>query len=116
MGSTRSDRAAVELAQLSLASFRNSDIVGRLSADTFVVLLAGSGLDDIDKALHRLDERIDQRNNTAGVDYELQVDSYALGYQPDYHADVEILLKDLEAQMSDGNGGKFAYESSADIG
>lgn len=115
MGGTDSDRAAVELAQLSLASFRNSDIVARLSGDTFVVLLAGSGLPDIDKALRRLEERVAQRN-AANVDYELEIDSYTLEYRPDDHGEVETLLKDLEAQMSDGNVGELVYESSAETG
>lgn len=100
MGTEASDRAAIELTQLLLASFRDSDIVGRLSADTFAVLLANSKLDHVDTARQRLLQRVAEQNSASRSNYEIELESHAIAYDPDRHSDVESLLQDAEGSLT----------------
>lgn len=97
MGHETSDRAAIEIAQLLLASFRDSDIVGRVAEGAFAILLSGSRLDDIETARDRFLNRISDRNEHADMAFELEIACHAVAYHPDKHDDIESLLN--EARM-----------------
>ncbi|MGI9205956.1 MAG: sensor domain-containing diguanylate cyclase [Woeseiaceae bacterium] len=103
MGSEENDRAIIELTQLLLASFRNSDIVARLSADAFVVLLAGSRLEDVYTPRGRFMERIVDRNTQTDADYDIEIDAFAIEYQNERHHDVDTLVREVEARMMGGD-------------
>lgn len=100
-GSTESDRAVIEMTQLVLASFRDSDIVGRIAPDIFVVLLASSRSDGADVTRERFERNIDDRNAASNGGYDLDVDSYVIVYNNMLHADVESLLESAE-ELIDG--------------
>lgn len=108
MGSEESDRAMIELTQLLLASFRNSDIVGRLSSDTFAVLLAGSKLEDVYTPRGRFMERIVDRNTNTDAGYDIEMDAFAIEYREDRHHDVAALVREVEARMNSGDTNGFA--------
>lgn len=99
MGSEESDRAAIEMTQLLMATFRDSDIVGRIGEDTFAVLLAGAALDDVDNPAERFIARIKERNGR-NAQYELEVQSYAVNYDYDSHKDVEGFIQAVETLTS----------------
>ena len=99
MGQSVGDRAAIEMTQFLMASFRDSDIIGQLSDDLFAVLLAGSPLENVEVARQRLVAKIEDRNSRTGSEYELDVHTCAVGYDPDQHTDVAELLIDAGARM-----------------
>lgn len=95
------DAAAVELAHQLSACFRDSDIVARLAADVFCVLLAGTDLDGVDTARYRLEEQISHRNRETGHTFELHLESHAVAYKKGRHADAEGLLQDAASRIVD---------------
>ncbi len=97
------DVAAVELAHQLSACFRDSDIVARLTADIFCVLLAGTDLDGVENARFRLDEQISQRNRESSHAYELQLDAHAVAYNKGRHADAAALLQDAASRIFDAD-------------
>ena len=107
MGQAEGDRAAVEMTQLLMASFRDSDIIGRISDDTFAVLLAGAPIDNVRAARNRLEKRIDDRNARGKSEYELEVELSAIAYDRAAHDSVDALLEDahggLESEFGDGS-------------
>lgn len=112
-GSEESDRAIIELTQLLLASFRNSDIVARLSSDTFVVLLAGSKLEDVYTPRGRFMERVVDRNSQTDADYDVEIDAFAIEYQGDRHHDVDTLVREVEARLTSGDTSEQADEQNS---
>ena len=101
LGREHVDVAAVELAHQLSACFRDSDIVARLTADIFCVLLAGTDLDGVENARFRLDEQISQRNRESGHAYELQLDAHAVAYNKGRHAEATALLQDAASRIFD---------------
>lgn len=97
------DRAVVELAHLLMASFRDSDIIGRLTVDSFGVLLAGSNLDGVDRARDRLNGLIMERNRERQDSFELEIRTEAIAYHPGRHPNVEELVRDVEKRIDSGS-------------
>ena len=98
-GPEAGDRAAIEIAQQLMASFRDSDIVGRIAVDAFAVLLVGAKLDDIEAARDRLTNRIQARNEAAATPYELEIDMLSVAHHPSRHDGIDALLRDASERM-----------------
>ncbi len=96
VGRSESDRAAIEFTQLLMATFRDSDIVARIDDDCFAVLLAGSAVEHADSARDRLRGRVRERNDSCGFGFEFELQSCAVDYDADSHADVEAFLQAAE--------------------
>lgn len=117
MGHDESDRAAIETAQLLMASFRDSDIVARIGPGTFAVLLAGSELDGIVRARKRLTSALEERNERKNPDpdsdpaYDLDVETYAIAYDSDQHANAESFLQHAIEDMAEWLGAESANDS-----
>lgn len=109
--SAESDRAAIELAQLLMASFRDSDVVGRIGTDTFAVLLTGAQLSD-EKAQQRLLDRLEERNRKSDASHELVVEAHTIAYDPDRHPDVETLLRDAELSIDEAGESAYTFAQS----
>ncbi|MDH3750756.1 MAG: GAF domain-containing protein, partial [Gammaproteobacteria bacterium] len=75
IGNEEGDRASIELAQFLMASFRDSDIVARIAKDAFATLLVGSNLSEMETAQQRLAERLETRNLSTDLDYQLEIES-----------------------------------------
>ncbi|NNE36001.1 MAG: GAF domain-containing protein, partial [Rhodothermales bacterium] len=86
LGNATSDRAAIEMTQLLMATFRSSDCVGRLAPNLFGVLLAGAEHHDIDGIKGRLQTHIEERNRAAGAEYSIEIEPVSLKYKADEHA------------------------------
>ncbi len=102
-GRPEGDAVTVELAHLLMACFRNSDVVARLSHDTFCVLLAGSNLDGVETARYRFEEQLSARNRDCDEKDELNVDTQAVTFKEGRHADSEALVHDAEARILAAN-------------
>lgn len=99
VGDDQADRAAVEMAQILMASFRESDIVARLSSDVFGVLLAGSGVGGIDIACERLHRRIGLHNEDPAAGYEIESERAHGLFQPGIHLGIDDLIRDVIDSM-----------------
>ena len=84
-----------------MSSFRDSDIVARISVDLFAVLLAGTDLDEVEHARRRLNEQLGERNRDDANRYEIVLEPYAVAYKPDRHRDAAALLSDAERRIVD---------------
>jgi len=100
-GGGEADAAAVGLAHQLMSSFRDSDIVARISVDLFAVLLAGTDLDGVEHARRRLNEQLGERNRDNANRYEIVLEPYAVAYKPDRHRDAAALLNDAEQRIVD---------------
>jgi diguanylate cyclase (GGDEF)-like protein len=101
-GADERDRAMVELAHLLMASFRDSDIIGRVATDCLGVLLAGTNLDGMDRARDRLENLISEQNRSQEIKYQLEVRTDATVYHPGRHSDTEALIQDIESRRDAG--------------
>ena len=109
-GSDEADRSTIELTHIMMSTFRNSDLVGRISKDTFAVLLAGSRISDVDKACNRLNDRVAERNDTCNNCDEIEILAGAVEYRPDTHPDIESLIAEMEERLDQvTTGGEIDY-------
>lgn len=99
-------RAVTELAQLLQANLRGSDIVGRVSDDSFLVLLTGTDQSNVIVARNRILEMLNQRNASMAATFELEVAAHSLCFDRDKHEDIESLMHALM------NGGDDATEAT----
>jgi len=104
MGQEEGDRAAIEMTQTLMASFRDSDIIGRLTHDTYAVLMAGASLENVEAAHQRIESALQERNQHGTSEYELDVETCAVTYDPDSHADVNALIEDVENRLEGERG------------
>lgn len=86
------DTLVAELAHLLVASFRESDIVARISLDIFAVLLPSTSVDGADEAIRRFDEQIGARNRDSSRDIEIRAEVYPVKYDDKIHESAESLL------------------------
>ncbi len=98
-GKEEADATAIEFADVLKNGFRESDVVARLSFDTFAVLLAGSSLKDTRQARKLLDEVMGERNAQQPTDRSLTLVSFAAAYEASSHDNALNLLRDAEAGL-----------------
>ncbi len=98
-GRYEGDTVAVELAHILLAVFRESDIIARISIDTFGVLLADTGADAAQEARRRFENALGARNRDASRKHEIRTDVHTVTYDENQHKDAEMLLRDGEEQI-----------------
>ncbi len=101
IGSAESNRAAIEMTQLLMASFRDSDVVGRLAPDVFAVLLAGAEHHNLDKIQDRFIEQVIERNNHSDQPYSIGVEAVAIKYKADEHGNTEDLIRAAEVALEE---------------
>ncbi len=98
-GRYEGDTAAVELAHLLATSVRESDIVARLSADVFGVLLPSTDLDGAEEAQRLFDKQLGKRNLDPSRQHMMRVGVFTVPYEDGRHGDAESLLRDGEVRI-----------------
>lgn len=98
-GHAEGDLALQAFAGLICENFRDSDLLGRIGGDEFVVFLMGSGLKDARPVIDRFNQALTTYNNQAQKDYRLDYSCGLTEYAPSQHADLEALLADGDARM-----------------
>jgi diguanylate cyclase (GGDEF)-like protein/PAS domain S-box-containing protein len=123
-GHANGDRALVELANALRGSFRDSDVIGRIGGDEFVVLTTESNETGAEHAVERLAMRIAGRNGEGDLPWPLAASVGWVRAQPTGPEDLVTLLARVDERMyeqkrrrSDGvagayRGGFFARASS----
>lgn len=98
-GHAEGDKVLIEISEILLHEFRNSDVIARLGGDEFCVLLTGTNADHTDRPLENLDHAISARNDL----HEYTV-GYSVGtvtFNPDQHAAIDDLLAEADQLMYD---------------
>jgi diguanylate cyclase (GGDEF)-like protein len=99
LGHAAGDRAIVEMAELLLESFRDSDVIARLGGDEFCVLMSGARETGVGRPLARLDENLRQRNGSRDPRFPLAYSAGVVLYDPARHVSLADLLGDADRQM-----------------
>ncbi|MEZ8079862.1 diguanylate cyclase [Enterovibrio norvegicus] len=88
-GNKEGDRALAFFGELLRFGFRNSDVLGRLASDKFVVLMANTSLESTYDTLRRFKERVERSGKERNLNYHVE---YSVGLswvddQGHYHLD-----------------------------
>jgi diguanylate cyclase (GGDEF)-like protein len=92
-GHAAGDSALRQFAAILRDTFRNSDVIGRISGDEFTVLLTNVAADDVQSAIQRLATAVEQHNAASQLGYAI---GYSLG-AADFDADLHVDINDLIA-------------------
>ena len=98
-GHSEGNHALVDIANVLKDSFRQSDIIARLSGDEFAVFVADADAKSIETVKKRVQQKIDRCNAEPGRQYSL---SFSLGITPAEsagYADLKTLLGIADALM-----------------
>lgn len=93
------DRTLIEVANLLIQTFRESDIIARIGGDEFVVLTIEAGKDSEEVLLHRLQEELDTRNAKGQQPFKLSISVGVAHYDPERPRSIEELLHRADTSM-----------------
>jgi diguanylate cyclase (GGDEF)-like protein len=100
-GHQEGDTALIAIGRILKETYRNSDIVARVSGDEFVVFPAGFAGDNVSVIAGRLQRSLEIYNSRMNRSYHLSVSSGIAFYDPANPCSVDDLLL---------QGDKFMYE------
>lgn len=115
LGIEVSDAATVELAHMLMASFRDSDIIARVSVDLFAVLLGNTDLDAVAAARVRFDEQLGERNRRPEQSFQMDVTIYTAAYRIARHPDAGRFLEDAERRVEESSNEDDYAEPTAKL-
>jgi diguanylate cyclase (GGDEF)-like protein len=98
-GHAEGDRALVAFSSLLMKTFRDSDVVGRLGGDEFVVLVTNCTERASIAVAQRLQQAVDEYNNSSRRGYEIRFSVGALAYESTRHGSIDALLNDADTLM-----------------
>jgi diguanylate cyclase (GGDEF)-like protein/PAS domain S-box-containing protein len=99
LGHKEGDRAIRETAIILKETFRNSDIIGRIGGDEFVIIPMGTGGDHVDTITARLQKKLDTYNENVNRNYKLSISVGVAYYDPDRPCTIDELLIKADALM-----------------
>ncbi len=99
LGYAAGDKALVEFGQMLRTSFRESDVVARVGADEFCVLLADSDLEHAWRGVERFRDTVNARNEMPGRQYRLLFSAGVIQWEQGRHKRVTELLRDADLLM-----------------
>jgi len=92
LGHRGGDLALIEIANIFRESFRESDIIARISGDEFVVLQTDKIDADPNKLAARLQNNIEKHNAKRNSSHRLSISVGILNCEPDRFSSTEELL------------------------
>lgn len=95
-GRSEGDGALKTFADVLRIAFRESDVVARVGAEEFAVLLTGSTAVEVARIHSRLNEMLDERNATTGRRYPIRFRIDQLEFNPARHRSAEALMKAID--------------------
>jgi len=99
LGHREGDAALKETAIVLKETFRNSDIIGRIGGDEFVIIPIGTAGDNIDVMTSRLQKNIDTLNRKINRHYKLSLSVGVTYYDPEQSNTIDELLTKADALM-----------------
>jgi diguanylate cyclase (GGDEF)-like protein/PAS domain S-box-containing protein len=100
-GHSAGDAALVEISQVLMETFRESDIIARMGGDEFVVLAMESSSANEETLRQRLVERLEMRNCSDGNVYPLSVSIGIARFDPFEPLSFEELVRVADKRMYD---------------
>jgi diguanylate cyclase (GGDEF)-like protein len=94
------DAVLAEVARLMTATFRESDVIGRIGGDEFCAVLIDEGHGP-STAAERLRRAIDERNAVSSVPYTLSCSIGTVEHRPDATSTISTLLRRADQAMYD---------------
>lgn len=98
-GHAEGDHALISFARLLKQTFRESDLLGRLGGDEFAVLLTNTSKKELDDALGRLRQTVDQHNHKARRGYDIAYSVGAVPFDATRYADITELMARADTLM-----------------
>ena len=98
-GHKEGDSALIHAANVLKESFRESDIVGRIGGDEFVVFQMGSTEDTSEKLTERLQKNLDIHNAETGRKYKLSISAGIVRCDSDCTYSLDELLTQADKLM-----------------
>ncbi len=98
-GHKEGDRALIKTAEILKATFRSSDVIGRLGGDEFTVLAAVESEDGVESAIARLEYEIRSHNELNTAPYELSISVGFAFLAADQKRSVEDLMAQADQAM-----------------
>jgi len=98
-GHREGDLALVDVAGILKATYRESDIIGRIGGDEFAIIPIGTSEDSIEKNITRLQINIDDLNASGLRRYRLSVSCGESRYDPEQPCSLDELLAQADRQM-----------------
>jgi diguanylate cyclase (GGDEF)-like protein/PAS domain S-box-containing protein len=99
LGHKEGDRAIKETAIILKETFRNSDIIGRIGGDEFVIIPIGTAGDNLEVITSRLQKNIVIQNETIDRTYKLSLSVGIAYYDPENPLSIDELLTLADAGM-----------------
>lgn len=98
-GYAEGDRALIAFSSLLMEVFRESDVIGRIGGDEFVVLLTNAAKTDSPDVLARLQDALSTFNHRADRTYPLTYSVEVVEYDPEMHHSIGELLQEADTLM-----------------
>jgi diguanylate cyclase (GGDEF)-like protein len=98
-GHQEGDRALVSMTKIFRQSFREADIIARMSGDEFAVLLIDTPRQSIEMILDRLMRNMEQYNEQKKNGYRLSISIGTSVYDHEQPRSIDTMLKDADEQM-----------------
>jgi len=98
-GHMEGDIALKNFSDILKRTFRNSDVIARLSGDEFVILLTNTSEETAMSVLSRLQPMVDDHNSMAQKGYVLSFSVGMAGYNADNHPTVKALIQAADQNM-----------------
>jgi diguanylate cyclase (GGDEF)-like protein len=98
-GHQEGDEALTAIAKVFRETFRESDIIARMSGDEFAVLLIDTPERNISLINGRLQQNIEVFNRSTRARYKLSISTGMVVYDPEQPRSIDDLLKEADALM-----------------
>jgi len=103
LGHETGDRALIEAASVLKESFRQSDVLGRLSGDEFSVFISHTDENEASGIRQRVQQHLDTCNAQSGRQYSLCLSIGIVSGSSVDNVTIEALLKQADALMYEQN-------------
>lgn len=98
-GHTAGDAIIAQFANILTETFRDSDIIGRMGGDEFVVMIVDATENDLEIMQSRLKNNVEAYNQKAGHRYEISFSLGIIRVNPDSTLTMEELLSQADKAM-----------------
>jgi diguanylate cyclase (GGDEF)-like protein/PAS domain S-box-containing protein len=98
-GHAEGDRALIEIADVLRGTFRESDIIGRIGGDEFVVLAMETDEGSAEVLATRLQKNLEARNARGDLRYKLSLSVGVVRYDPENPCSIDELLTRADRAM-----------------
>ncbi len=99
LGHEEGDRVIKEAAVILKETFRNSDIIGRIGGDEFVIIPIGTAGDNLDVITSRLQRNIARQNEKIDRQHKLSLSVGVAYYDPEHPVTIDELVTAADSLM-----------------